>query len=173
MKKFLVLSVLAAMFASCSVDNESVNLQEETVGVSVIDENNDLFGKIAYTSSCFQSIGGSVFVDVSGGISNPKVAFVADVPNDMATPSANYNVSVEMQLLTDCEDLNTGTGAIIKYTINNVAIPAVNDPRVLLSPSQLPSSCYKWRMAVDGIKVTSSGSSACITYSPWDYEPVF
>jgi hypothetical protein len=173
MKKFFVLSVLAMAFVSCSTDNEDVNFQENSIEMSLIEENESMFGKIAYTSSCFQSIGGDAYVDVSGGISNPKVAFVADVTNDMSAPSANYGVGVEMQLLTDCEDLNTGTGTITKYRITDVAIPAVNDPRILLSLSQLPSSCYRWRMAVDGVKVTTAGSSACITYSPWYYEPVF
>lgn len=171
MKKFFYLSALALIFASCSTDNDTGLLQEEAVQISTVDEINVKM-MTANTVSCVSFLNGNVYIDVSQGINNPQVVFTADVPNGNVTRPARYNVHLEIQTLLDCEDLNSGTGTITRYSTSHL-IPTLTDPSITLSPSQLPSTCYRWRFVVDGYKVTSTSSTPCSTTSVWYEEPLF
>lgn len=172
MKKFFCISALALVFASCSTDNDSELLQEEAVQVTTVDE---VAMKMmnTTTTSCINFLYGSHIIDVSQGINNPMVVFIADVPNGNASRPSKYTLSLEIQTLSDCEDLNSGTGSITRYSMLNYSIPSISDPGFTLSPSQLPSTCYRWRFVVEGFKVTSTSTTPCTTESVWYEEPLF
>lgn len=171
MKKFFYLSALALVFASCSTDNELMN--EEAVQISTIDEVAVKMMNTTTTTSCINFLYGSHMIDVSQGINNPQVIFIADVPNGNASRPSKYTLSLEIQTLSDCEDLNSGTGSITRYSMLNYSIPSVSDPSFTLQRSQLPSTCFRWRFVVEGFKVTSTSTTPCITESVWYEEPLF
>lgn len=172
MKKFFYISVIALVFASCSTDNDAMLLQEEAVVVSTIDEFNEKMSGTT-TTTCISFLYGSAVVDVSQGINNPQVIFTADVPNGNASRPSKYTISLELQALSDCEDLNSGTGSLTRHSLYNFSIPAVSDPGFTLTLGQLPSTCYRWRFVVEGYKVTSTGSTPCVTTSIWYDAPLF
>lgn len=169
MKKFFYLPVLAILFASCSTDNDSEIFQEDAVVMSTVDPSMQRMSDI---QTCISSLAGTTMVDVSGGFENPQVVFIADVANGSYVRT-KYTLSLEMQLLTDCEDLTSGSGAVTRFSLYNISLPSLNDPKITLSPSQLPSSCYRWRYVVEGSKTTTSGSAPCLTVTPWYEEPLF
>lgn len=169
MKKIFYLSVLALVFASCSVDNDANLLQEDAAQLNAFNEKMSV-----NTIGCLGFIYGTTEVDVSQGINNPKVVFIADVPNGpISSRTTSYNVHLEVQVLFDCENINSGAGFITRHSTTHL-IPTLDpDPRIVLSPSQLPSSCYRWRFVVEGVRISSSGNTPCVTISDWYDETLF
>ena len=169
MKKLFLLLVLMILFAACSVDNEdTVIFEEDAVAMTSFNPAAQRIGTATKTPGCIQSLSGSTYVDVSEGFTSPKVVFVADVPSD-GTQVNFYTLHLEIQLLTDCEDLASGAGAITRYSLYNIPMPSLSDPKISLAQSQLPSSCYRWRWVVGGGSLTTP----CITTTFWYYEPLF
>ena len=169
MKKLLLLPLFALMFASCSTDGDDL-LQEDTVAVTTVAEN---AYREAQTVTCLSTLGGYTTLDVSGGFGNPLVNFHADVVNGTGYARTSFTLSLEIQLISDCEGLESGYGAITRYSLYNVSLPSLNDPKITLSPSQLPDSCYRWRYVVEGTKKTTAGTVPCVTESPWYWEPIY
>jgi len=173
LRNFFLVTAIALGLFSCSTDNDMPVMQEEQIAVNTT---NDFYlQKILSagdTEGCVYFLNPSVTVDVSAGIQNPKVIFTADVPNGGSRASSRpYTVTLEMEQLSDCEDLSTGNGIVTRYSLYNQSIPAMLvDPVIKLSRSQLPSTCFRWRFVISGVNTNSQN---CVTASAWDYEPLF
>jgi len=176
MKKFLLLSLLAIGLASCSTDSDFTITDEQSVVFSTVeaaDANTQRAGQTA--AACFSSVTGDIDIDLSNGIDNPIIIFNTILPTPPpGTISQYYTIGVEMQLLADCENLTIGTGPIIKYSLPApLRLPAATIPGIALQPSQLPATCFRWRIVVQGTASATRSSGICLSYSQWYDEPIF
>lgn len=171
MKKIMLLPLLAVLF-SCSVDDSTESLQNE-VGTSSITDFNTVETILSAQStlpSCFD-LTASVSVNVSGGLGNPVVQFTSSV-NATVSPTRKFKVKVEVQQLSDCDDMNSEIGGRVIWgpgsSVTNVnAVP----PVVSVAGSKLPL-CYKWRFVFEGVSETGR-ELICVSYTPWYESPLF
>jgi hypothetical protein len=170
MKKFFLLPLLALLFASCSTDNDEQVFNENAVTFSTVEPNANRNTMVTTPVNCVAALSGNVMIDVSGGFTNPKVVFIADVAQGTTRAAINsYTLSLEIQPLSDCENLSSGSGTVSRFSLYNVSIPNTADPSISLLPSQLPSNCYRWRWVLQGGTLTAP----CTTVTPWYEEPLF
>lgn len=160
-------------FVSCSVEDSAELLSQQTVADSAVTP--DELEKIAATnqvaalSDCFTGLVAHINLDVSAGLNNPVINFIADAPV-VSNPSWSYLVKVELQQLSDCEDFSSATGQPVIFANATVYTNVyANHPVVSLKPSQLPS-CYKWRISLER---PGNKGSLCKSYSPWYDAPLF
>ena len=167
MKKIYVLPLIVLLFAACSVDND---LNEEDNTANTLVQKEEAAPASTPLSSCFTNLAAHVSVDVSAGLNNPVVNFIADAPADA---SGGFMMKVEIRALSDCEDLNSGTGAITALGNSTVFYGIASTPaQVSVTPAQLTLPCYKWRILLQG--VSGSGREiTCTTVSPWYDAPLF
>ena len=163
MKKILPILFTAFLFVACSTDDATVS---ETTQAAVD-------AQLRAVGTCFDGIYGSIYVDVSQGINNPKVQFSADVDDNSDNVNQTYSAKLEIQLLSDCENLNSGTGTSTFYLVPGlIQNPSVNIPKVKLSPSQLPTGCYRWRFTLQGVS-NAQRNPSCISTTQWYDAPLF
>jgi hypothetical protein len=175
MRKLLLLPVLALLFASCSTDDLSSDLQQSQ---SVSNEETARAGSFPGTlpgydfpvnqGSCFNSAAGQVSINLPSGLGG-----MADITFRAITSGAGdayYNVRLEIETLVDCEDLNLGTGAPNILYLGNLNNLDQNAPAITLKPYDLPADCYRWRFVIDR-KI--SGRFQCTSYTPWYDEPLY
>lgn len=173
MKKIYLLPLLVLFFTACSVDDSAELLNQEIVEEVFFDSLKEEFNgsgpKEAPQNDCFNGLAAHVSMDVSGGLNNPAVNFVADVPLTVS-PGLAYVVKVEVQQLADCEDFNVVTGDPVFLGGRSYTNVAMAFPSVTVQPNQLPV-CYKWRMVFE-----RSGrliQTPCKALSPWYDAPLF
>ena len=168
MKKFYLLPLLVLLFTACSSDDSILdsnteasnkNYQQRAAGIN-------FDGPYTPVLTCLRNLKGEVSLDVSAGLGNPVINFIFRPP--FSTPAVQgFRATVEVQALSDCDDIASGTGTVFVFgttaVISNIA---ANNPVINILPSQLPS-CYKWRT------VLSSATTTCVSYSPWYEQPLF
>jgi hypothetical protein len=168
MKKILLLLVLGIGLASCTTENEEDFVQYGTV---TSQKNNESQAPMRAPSlpSCFTSLTGSVHVDVSNGLGNPIVVFTPTITGTVPY-TAKFNVRVEVQPLSDCDDMNSNTGSLLTFgptgTVQNIIF---SPPSVSVLPGNMPI-CYKWRFVFEGV---SSLKTTCYSASVWYESPLF
>jgi len=172
MNKIYLLPLMLLFFASCSVDDSAELLNQQTVAdttVTLDAESRIAAAQAASLSDCFKGLAAHINLDVSAGLNNPVIDFIADAPIT-ANPNWSYLVKVEVQQLSDCEDFSSTTGQAIIFANNTVYTNIyASHPEVSVAPSQLPS-CYKWRITLER---TGKLGSPCKSYSQWYDAPLF
>jgi hypothetical protein len=165
MKKLpLFLLPLIALFISCSSDSD-FQADEATV-------KNSMRTIMEPAPDCLMGLEGSLYFDLSKGLNNPVAVFSANVTG--GAPRTNYNSYVEIELLSDCEDLNSGNGVVTTFeALGSVQNPSVNTPKINVSGSLLPPNpCYRWRVVVEALGA-QKGKVSCVTVSEWYDAPLF
>jgi len=168
MKKIVLLLTMTVGLFACSTDNEEDMVQ---YGDDILQKTNAESLATLTTPSCFTSLTGSVHVDVSNGIGNPVVVFTPTVTGTVSA-TATFKVRVEIQPLSDCDDMNSITGTLLSFgplgTVQNVV---ASPPDVSILPSSLPL-CYKWRFVFEGI-TSPRRPAVCYSESVWYESPLF
>jgi len=171
MKKILLLTMLMLGALACSVEEETVQTaQQADVFYAKANTDNEQAFAAATLPNCFTKFSADVYVDVSGGFGNPVVVFVPVITGNVAI-NAKFWVRVEVQPLSDCDDLNSNTGALLTFG-PSVPVQNVNSspPSVSVAPGSMPL-CYKWRFVFEG--VGSGGKITCTNASRWQELPLF
>ena len=176
MKKMYLLPLLALFFTACSVDDSSEILDQEKIQDA--DYSNTRFAATAANETkdgkdgpglvCFNDLAAHISMNVSGGLNNPIINFVADVPLNVSYNTA-YMVKVEVQQLADCEDFNVVTGDPIFFGGGKYTNVVMASPTITVLPNELPA-CYKWRMTFER---TGRLVTPCKTISQWYDAPLF
>jgi hypothetical protein len=170
MKKIMILPLIMVLFWACSVDNE--NELEETDGnmrLAAFSTEAATTNNISVTT-CFRGITAGVQADVSNGLGNPVLVFTPAVTGSV-TAGNKYTVRVEIQPLSDCDNMSSDTGSLIVYSYGTpVQNISTAPPGIMVQPSQIPA-CYKWRMVVDG--VPDKKQTACTSITQWYEAPLF
>lgn len=161
MKKLLLLPVLLVTLFSCSTD-DSVSYQDESNAVNAASA--ERIEKPL--NPCIADFSGYTIINVEGGFGNPVVEFYTFSTDGRKKKLSSY---VEIETLSDCEDVNSGTGMVTSFSggIINL-IP--NNNIVTLNPSQLPSGCYRWRLVLTN---APGALSSCTSVTPWYEAPLF
>lgn len=174
MKKLFILPLIALFFAACSVDDSADLLTQEKAADTTYGEKGSLGntkpgGGDQPIISCFGPLTGYTTINVSGGLNNPVINFVGRTPSTVSA-SADYNVTVEVQALADCEDFDVTSGLPLLFrgasSFSNVA---ATPPSISVLPNQLPV-CYKWRIIFE--RANSLGTP-CKSVSVWYDAPLF
>jgi hypothetical protein len=167
MKKIILLTMTMLGMLSCSVDNEeNVQYNASATEKAITEQEAELttFGM----QSCFTSL--TADVSVNGGLSNPTLVFTPAVTASIAF-NAKFWVRVEIQPLSDCDNLNSNSGSILSFgpatTVQNVVS---SPPSISVQPGSLPL-CYKWRFVFEG--VNSGGTITCNSSTKWKAAPIF
>ncbi|PZR14743.1 MAG: hypothetical protein DI539_18640 [Flavobacterium psychrophilum] len=169
MKKIVLLVMIAVGVWSCSTDNDEVLMHYE----SDVSEraNEESAQALSATTTCFTDLSASVSVDVSNGIGNPTVVFTPAITGPVRI-SASYRVRVEVQPLSDCDDMNSNTGTLLAFgpsgSVQNVL---ASPPAISVLPANMPS-CYKWRFVFESPAGTPK-SQYCLSASIWYESPLF
>lgn len=167
-----MLSVLT--LTACSTDDTTFDQQHEAIGIE------DATGYSSHKDiiipegigPCFKRLTGGISIDLPNGLNNPILIFSAQ-PGALAPPSSKYRLKVELQPLQDCEDMGTAQGPSLVYTAPVIFINiSVSTPTVSLVPSQLPNTCYRWRMILEEV-ITGQRDPGCRSFSPWYEEPLY
>jgi len=167
MKKIMLLP-LFLIFLNCSADDNQVNPEQNTENSSVSEDKYKVFA--TSLPSCF-NLSATVAVDVSNGLGNPVVVFTSSV-NATVSASRKFKVKVEVQQLSDCDDMNSDLGAkVIWGPASSLTNVNASPPTVSVAGSKLPS-CYKWRFVFEGVSETGR-ELICISNSPWYESPLF
>lgn len=169
-----MLPVIALFFTACSADNDEMdtNTADSAVLMNNVQVAQD--SDKPYYPDCFDSVSGTVAVDLSNGFTNPIVDFTAHAVGGYGSAKKSYTVTIQFQTLTDCEDINSDSGNIISYSLaSQVRNPQLNPPTIAIVPSQLPEDCYKWRFVLESGIIGSSILPYCQTASPWYEAPIF
>lgn len=161
MKKLLLLPVLFVTLFSCSTD-DSVSYQDENNAVTTASAD----GIDKPISPCIGDLTGYTIINVEGGFGNPVVEFYTNSTDIRKKKLSSY---VEIETISDCEDITSGTGNVTTYNggIINV-IP--NNNIVTLNPAQLPAECYRWRIVLTN---APGANSSCTTATEWYEAPLF
>lgn len=161
MKKLLLLPVLFVTLFSCSND-DSVSYQDESNIVALASA--DRIEKPL--NPCIADFSGYTMVNVEGGFGNPVVEFYTFSTDGR---KKKLSVTLEIETISDCEDVTTGTGDVTTYSggIINI-IP--NAKVVTLNTSQLPSECYRWRLVLNN---APGAINSCTTVTDWYEAPLF
>lgn len=168
MKKILLLLIMGVGLGSCTIENEEDFVQ---VGADASQKNNESQEQMRAPSlpSCFTGLTGHVHVDVSNGLGDPIVVFTPIITDNVSL-TAKFKVRVEVQPLSDCDDMNSNTGSLLSFgptgTVQNIVM---SPPAVSVLPANMPL-CYKWRFVFEGV---SSLKTTCYTASPWYESPLF
>lgn len=178
MKKFLLLSVFTILFASCSTDDSTVFSNENTKAihesnpvnfVSDQDRNESMAGE----GACFAELTSHIYVDVSGGFTNPQINFYADAGRTtFNSKKLKFRIKLEVQLLADCEDLTSGTGSVTTFTRPTLATGMSTAPAVIVNKAQLPGDCYRWRVIVQGLGAADESMMYCTSSTQWYDAPL-
>lgn len=153
---------------SCSTDNEDF----VQYGYAASQKNNDSQEFTALsTPSCFTDLAGSVHVDVSNGLGNPIVVFTPIITGTVSS-TAKFKVRVEVQPLSDCDDMNSNAGTLLSFgptvTVQNVI---ASPSSVSVMPGNMPL-CYKWRFVFEGYSIQQR-LPVCRSESIWYESPLF
>lgn len=170
MKKLVFLPFVMFLVFGCSSDSESLNLEEDASVVMSMSDGED-FEEKTLVKPCFPGLSATVSVDVSNGLGNPIVVFQSVVTSTIPSTST-FRVRVEVQPLSDCDDMNSISGASV--LLGSTALHSnitINDPSVPVQPSVLPL-CYKWRMVFEGMALGDK-RPACTSVTPWYEAPLF
>lgn len=168
MKKILLLLTIAMGLWACSTDNEEDFVQ---YGYNANEKTNAQENLAALTVSCFTSLTANVHVDVSGGIGNPVVVFTPVVSGTVSA-TAKFRVRVEVQPLSDCDDMNSDTGTLLTFGPAGLVQNVVASPPVVsVLPANMPL-CYKWRFVFEGIS-SAQRNPTCSSASIWYESPLF
>lgn len=165
MKKLLLLApVFLFLAASCSTDSDTILDDVNNTNFAAKETSTSI--TIKTPDACFKAITAHVYNE--GTLTNPVISFIADVPAG-APATQGFKVNIELQA-TDCEDINSGYGAVTTYSNPTVFYNITNTPaHIELLPSQtLP--CYRWRIYLQG--VTSTNKVVCASYSQWYDAPM-
>lgn len=155
---------------ACSTDNDDDlnRYQKDFIEKSNTAQEASAFGT-SYPS-CFTSLTGRVYVDVSNGFGNPTVVFVPIISGSVSF-TARFWVRVEVQGLSDCDNFSSNSGTVLTFGPTEPVQNVVSSPpSVWVSPGSMPL-CYKWRFVFEGI--SSNGSKICTAYSKWSESPLF
>jgi len=168
MKKILILPLLALLF-SCSTDDTAINMQNDATSSIVYSADREV-ATLAVLSSCFD-LTATVSVDVSNGLGNPYVVFTSSV-NATVTATRKFKVKVEVQELSDCDNMNSDIGSkVIWGPASSLTNVNASPPVVTVQGSKLPL-CYKWRFVFEGVSETGR-ELICVSYSPWYESPLY
>ncbi|WP_294820210.1 hypothetical protein [uncultured Flavobacterium sp.] len=164
MKKLLLLPVLA-FFASCSTDDSALEIaQENNLAKSAYAVTN------AVNPACLDAVTGSVTADLSQGINNPVFVFTGHFAGVSA--NATYRTRIEIQAISDCEDVNSGTGTIVQFKAPYATKAPTTQLGIRIALQSLPNfPCYRWRVVVDGT-TSIKGKGPCTTTSEWYEAPL-
>lgn len=169
MKKIMLLPLLAFLF-SCSTDDSAVNWQNDGVALSVYSSEREALTTSAETTACF-TFTASASVDVSNGFGNPIVVFKAILPGSVSS-TAKFKIKVEVQPLSNCNDMNSDTGVVQTFAgTSSVQNVVASPPTISVLPSQLPI-CYKWRFVMEGIS-DAKKYAICYSATEWYESPLF
>lgn len=164
MKKFLLLPILALFSVACSSDTEELDNYE-----------NNAFRAAAQTtagrgkvSPCFSKVTAYPSLELQNDvIGTGTLSFISQPGSDAGT--GGYFVRVEVEQLSDCEDLNSGNGTVKVFTNGTIYYNVAANPPVVSGVSPADTfSCYRWRMVFQ-----STGSSPCSVFSGWYDAPLF
>lgn len=162
MKKLLLLFVFAS-FAACSTDDNGLETQENAAAGAQ-------YRAAAAMPDCNAGINGSMYIDVANGIQNPVVVFNVIING---STKLYYKASVEIEMLADCEDVNSGSGDTTLYAMPGYTRALQNSLTLRLDGNVLPSEgCYRWRYVVEGC-TNPKLSGTCITVSDWNESALF
>lgn len=170
MKKFILLTLLAILIASCSTDD--VMIQEDNVAAAATTETAEEIASRPFGNfkDCF-NITGTTDIDLSQGWGNPVVNFYATC--SFIKTGLNYYASVEVQVLDDCEDVE-GSASHYDLFIKDGIIYNTNTELIKISVphADLPTNCWRWRYIIKGSR---SGSTAvsCASVSDWYEAPLY
>jgi hypothetical protein len=169
MKKILMVMIMTVGLLACSADNEGDSVQ---YGNGVLQKTNaEGQTEALTTTSCFTSLTGNVHLDVSNGIGNPTVVFTPVITGTVS-PTARFIVRVEVQPLSNCDDMNSNTGTLLSFgPVDAVKNVGVYPPVISVLPSSLPL-CYKWRFVFESSPGTIK-ASYCYSTSSWYESPLF
>ncbi|AWH85176.1 hypothetical protein HYN59_08585 [Flavobacterium album] len=168
MKKLLLLPVLV-FFAACSTDDNNLNLTQENELT-----NAQYRAAVAETDpSCLTSVSASVSIDVSRGIDHPYAVFTGNMVG--ASSKGTYRARVEVEMLSDCEDITSGNGQVTIFAMSGtVQNPLFGTANITVAGNLLPANpCYRWRFVVDGSIAGSKSKNGCSVASPWYDAPLF
>jgi hypothetical protein len=162
MKKLLLLPVLAFIFTACSTDTEDIIAQHSAERVGG--------GFEANFNGCFNSLGAHTEIDLSNGFGNGLINFVSEVPEGA---TGGYKVKVEIEELSDCEDLASGNGNINIFTDGYTYYSVSKNPPSVkgIDPSDT-FVCYRWRMVFEGVSKLGKTEN-CISTTQWYDAPLF
>ncbi|MES2487688.1 MAG: hypothetical protein V4581_17290 [Bacteroidota bacterium] len=170
MKKLLLLPALALFLFSCSSDTEDLQAMDNHSNARAMQLASQVTNQIPTASlSCFKNLGAHTEIDLSDGFGNGTINFIADAPS---SAMGSYKALVEIEQISDCENLEVGTGNIKTFstgvTYNNIYsnAPVISG----IAPSQT-FNCYRWRMVLQGVNKT--GGVSCTTTSQWYEAPLF
>lgn len=159
MKKLLLLPIIA-FFASCSTDDTALETSQD----------NASYYRSVSNPTCLDAVNGTVTADLSQGINKPVFTFTATLTGMSA--NVNYRARIEMESLSDCEDINSGTGNVVSFLATSpVQTPTVK-ANIVIGYQSLPNfTCYRWRFVVEG-STTMKGKGSCTTVSEWYEAPL-
>ncbi|MXN89840.1 hypothetical protein GR160_01240 [Flavobacterium sp. Sd200] len=172
MKKIYLLLLIALFFAACSADdsNEILNQEKNTEIIysarATASKTKPGTGELP-VASCFNGLAAHTTIDVTAGLNKPIVNFVADAPSNLSA-SAGYVVTVEVQELADCEDINVASGLPVFFGGSVFYNVVANAPVINVVPADLPA-CYRWRFVFE----RSNSVTPCKSLSSWYDAPLF
>jgi hypothetical protein len=169
MKKLLLLPILALFIAACSADNDEPVIATEAASLGIT-ETTEPEEQSQDIPTCFDSSSLTAYteIDMSNGFGNGTITFVGQLP---AATTDTYKVSVEIEEISECEDLTSGTGnvrtfsAIQTYISNSNTLPAIAG----VAPADT-FACYRWRMVFE--RVHASGTVSCKASTVWYDSPL-
>lgn len=166
MKKLLLLPVLL-FFASCSTDDSALEMSQENAS----DDAQYRSAASVTNPTCLDKVDGFITVDLSQGINKPVLVFTASLTGMSA--NVNYKARIEMESLSDCEDVNSGTGTKVSFNAANATTLPASLATISVNHLSLPAfNCYRWRVVVDGT-TSMKGRGPCTTVSQWYEAPLF
>ncbi len=161
MKKLLLLPVFFVTLFSCSTD-DSIAYQDEAGAVTAASTQ-----RIEKpVNPCIGDLSGYTIINVEGGFGNPVVEFYTDSSDSRKKKLSAY---LEIETLSDCEDITSGTGNVTSYSGGIINLIPDNNI-VTLDPSELPAECYRWRVVLTN---APGALSSCTTVSEWYEAPLF
>ena len=156
MKKLLLLPFLLITLFSCSTDDaDEVMIQETTTSTL----------RPTPVNQCLASLEGYTNINVDGGFGNPMVEFYV---NASAPDGGQFNLTLEIQRLSDCDNMDSNSGSRMVYDLGRLNLKALDAPVLVLSPQQLPADCYKWRFVA-----TPANGDICLSNFIWYEAPLF
>jgi len=173
MKRLLLLSALAFSLFSCSADSEDLaamsgpSAQRSGIKATLVSQitanPKDMY------LSCFKNLAAHTEIDLSNGFGNGLINFVSEPP---AGITGSYKVLVQVEEISDCENLASGTGNVRVFSDGLTYSGVVNNPPVVagIAPAQT-FACYRWNMVFQSIN--RSGGISCISSTAWYDAPLF
>lgn len=171
MKKLLLIPFIALFAVACSTDTEDLDNYANAQKTMASSASPIIGGTYATISqSCFSQLGAHPFYDATNGLNNGTLSFISEPP--ASAFSGSYKVRVEIEEVSDCEDLGSGTGNIKTFTTGATYTNVVaNAPKVTGVKPADTFACYRWRMVFEG--VGRNGAVTCTTASQWYDAPLF